>query len=241
MSKVLPLTALAVVMIAGAAVAEEALDLSDETNRINYSLGHQLGSDFKRQQLDMNPDAVVQGMRDALSGAEPRMTPQEMRETLVGFKKRLAEQQREQRQRNVENELGMLAEGKQFLEENAKKEGVVTTASGLQYQVIEAGSGKSPGPTDTVTVEYRGTLVDGTEFDSSAKHGGPATFKLDAVIKGWSEGLQLMKEGGKAKLFIPQELAYGQRGPLAHRALIFDVELISIGEPPAEAGADTAE
>jgi FKBP-type peptidyl-prolyl cis-trans isomerase FklB len=241
MSKVLPLTALAVVMIAGAAVAEDALDLSDENNRINYSLGHQLGSDFKRQQLDMNPDAVVQGMRDALSGAEPQMTPQEMRETLVGFKKRLAEQQREQRQRNVENELGMLAEGKQFMEENAKKEGVVTTASGLQYQVIEEGSGRSPGPADTVTVDYRGTLVDGTEFDSSAKHGGPATFKLDAVIKGWSEGLQLMKEGGKAKLFIPQELAYGQRGPLAHRALIFDVELISVGEPPAEAGADTAQ
>ena len=241
MSKVLPLTALAVVMIAGAAVAEEALDLSDETNRINYSLGHQLGSDFKRQQLDMNPDAVVQGMRDALSAAEPRMTPQEMRETLVGFKKRLAEQQREQRQRNVENELGLLAEGKQFLEQNAKNEGVVTTASGLQYQVLEEGSGRSPGPADTVTVEYRGTLVDGTEFDSSAKHGGPATFKLDAVIKGWSEGLQLMKEGGKAKLFIPQELAYGQRGPLGHRALIFDVELISVGEPPAEAGADTAQ
>jgi FKBP-type peptidyl-prolyl cis-trans isomerase FklB len=241
MSKGLPLTALAVVMIAGAAVAEEALDLSDETNRINYSLGHQLGSDFKRQQLDMNPDAVVQGMRDALSAAEPRMTPQEMRETLVGFKKRLAEQQREQRQRNVENELGLLAEGKQFLEQNAKNEGVVTTASGLQYQVLEEGSGRSPGPADTVTVEYRGTLVDGTEFDSSAKHGGPATFKLDAVIKGWSEGLQLMKEGGKAKLFIPQELAYGQRGPLGHRALIFDVELISVGEPPAEAGADTAQ
>ena len=241
MSKVLPLTALAVVMIAGAAVAEDALDLSDENNRINYSLGHQLGSDFKRQQLDMNPDAVVQGMRDALSGAEPQMTPQEMRETLVGFKKRLAEQQREQRQRNVENELGLLAEGKQFLEQNAKNEGVVTTASGLQYQVLEEGSGRSPGPADTVTVEYRGTLVDGTEFDSSAKHGGPATFKLDAVIKGWSEGLQLMKEGGKAKLFIPQELAYGQRGPLAHRALIFDVELISVGEPPAEAGADTAQ
>ena len=233
MSKVLPLTALAVVMIAGAAVAEDALDLSDENNRINYSLGHQLGSDFKRQQLDMNPDAVVQGMRDALSAAEPRMTPQEMRETLVGFKKRLAEQQREQRQRNVENELGLLAEGKQFLEQNAKNEGVVTTASGLQYQVLEEGSGRSPGPADTVTVEYRGTLVDGTEFDSSAKHGGPATFKLDAVIKGWSEGLQLMKEGGKAKLFIPQELAYGQRGPLGHRALIFDVELISVGEPEA--------
>ena len=119
MNKVIPMAALAAVMTAGAAVAEEALDLSDETNRINYSLGHQLGSDFKRQQLDMNPDAVVQGMRDALSGAEPRMTPQEMRETLVGFKKRLAEQQREQRQRNVENELGLLAEGKQFLEENA--------------------------------------------------------------------------------------------------------------------------
>ena len=137
------------------------------------------------------------------------------------------------RKGGIENELGLLAAGRQFLEENAKKEGVVTTPSGLQYQVIEEGSGESPGPADTVTVNYRGTLVDGSVFDSSAKHGGPATFKLDAVIKGWSEGLQLMKEGGKAKLFIPQELAYGQRGPLAHRALIFDVELISVGEPEA--------
>ena len=135
----------------------------------------------------------------------------------------------------VENELGLVAEGQQFLEANAKKEGVVTTPSGLQYQVVEEGSGKSPGPGDTVTVNYTGTLVDGTEFDSSAKHGGPATFKLDAVIKGWSEGLQLMKEGGKTRLFIPKELAYGDRGPLGHRALIFDVELIKVGGP--EAGA----
>ena len=137
----------------------------------------------------------------------------------------------QQRKGGVENELGMLAAGKQFLEENAKKEGVVTTPSGLQYQVIEEGSGRSPGPGDTVTVNYRGTLIDGSVFDSSAKHGGPATFKLDAVIKGWSEGLRLMKEGGKAKLFIPQNLAYGQRGPLAHRALIFDVELLKVGAP----------
>jgi FKBP-type peptidyl-prolyl cis-trans isomerase len=135
----------------------------------------------------------------------------------------------------IENELGLVAEGQQFLEANAKKEGVTTTESGLQYKVIEEGSGKSPGPGDTVTVNYTGTLVDGTEFDSSAKHGGPATFKLDAVIKGWSEGLQLMKEGGKTRLFIPQKLAYGDRGPLGHRALIFDVELIKVGGP--EAGA----
>jgi FKBP-type peptidyl-prolyl cis-trans isomerase FklB len=231
-------TASAVMLVTGSAMAEDAPDLGDETNRISYSLGHQLGADFKRQNLDMSPDAVLQGMQDALTGAEPRMTPQEMQETLVGFTKRLAE---DRRKRSVENELGLLAEGRQFLEENAKKEGVVTTDSGLQYLVVEEGSGRTPGPGDTVTVEYRGTLVDGSEFDSSAKRGKPATFKLDDVIKGWSEGLQLMKEGGKARLFIPQELAYKDRGPLAHRALIFDVELISVGEPQAEAGTDAAQ
>ena len=130
-----------------------------------------------------------------------------------------------------------MAEGKKFMEENANKEGVVTTESGLQYKVIEEGSGKSPGPEDQVTVHYRGTLIDGKEFDSSHKRGKPATFKLNGVIKGWSEGLQLMKEGGKAELFIPPNLAYNDRGPLGHHTLIFDVELVSVDDEAAAAPA----
>ena len=141
----------------------------------------------------------------------------------------------DERKRKVQRELDYIAAGEKFMQENANKEGVVTTESGLQYKVIEAGTGKSPGLEDRVTVHYRGTLVDGKEFDSSYKKGKPATFPLNGVIKGWSEGLQLMKEGGKSQLVIPPPLAYGDRGPLGHRTLIFDVELISVGAPPAAA------
>lgn len=229
MKHLVPAMTLAALSFAGVAGAEEALDFEDETTRINYSLGYQIGGDFKRQELEMNPEAVVQGIADALSEAEPKMSEEDMRATLVDVKKKIVA---EQKKRRVERELDLIAEGEKFLEENAKKEDVVVTKSGLQYQVIEEGTGKTPGPTDKVTVHYTGTLIDGKEFDSSHKRGKPATFNLNGVIKGWSEGLQLMKEGGKAKLFIPQNLAYGQRGPLAHRTLIFDVELISVGDQP---------
>jgi FKBP-type peptidyl-prolyl cis-trans isomerase len=139
-----------------------------------------------------------------------------------------------QRQRNVERELEYIKEGEAFLEQNAGKEGVITTESGLQYKVIKEGSGKSPGPQDQVTVHYKGTMIDGKPFDSSYKKNKPATFRVNGVIKGWSEGLQLMKEGGKSQLFIPQNLAYGKRGPLAHRTLIFEVELLKVETPPPE-------
>lgn len=221
-------------LIAGAAHAGEALSLEDEAARISYSLGYQIGGDFKRQNEEMNTTAVIQGIQDAISGAEPKMTSEEISATLSELKQKIVA---DQRRGAVERELGLVADGEKFLEENAKKEGVVTTESGLQYKVIQEGTGKSPGPEDQVTVQYRGRLVDGNEFDSSYKKGKPATFQLNGVIKGWSEGLQLMKEGGKAELYIPQKLAYGDRGPLAHRALIFEVELLSVGEPPAEAAS----
>jgi FKBP-type peptidyl-prolyl cis-trans isomerase FklB len=219
-------------LIAGAAHAGEALNLEDEAARISYSLGYHIGGDFKRQNVEMNTTAVIQGIQDAISGAEPKMTSEEISTTLSDLKQKIVA---DQRKRSVERELELVAEGEKFLEENAKKDGVVTTESGLQYKVIQEGTGKSPGPEDQVTVQYRGRLVDGKEFDSSYKKGKPATFQLNGVIKGWSEGLQLMKEGGKAELYIPQKLAYGDRGPLGHRALVFEVELLSVGEPPAQA------
>lgn len=218
--------------------AAEALNFEDETTRINYSLGYQIGGDFKRQGVDMDAEAVVQGIRDALSDADPQMPPAEMTATLTELKRKVVA---EQRKRRVERELDYLAAGEKFMQENAKKEGVVTTESGLQYKVIQAGTGKSPGPEDRVTVHYRGTFIDGKPFDSSYKNNKPATFRLNGVIKGWSEGLQLMKEGGKSQLVIPPDLAYGDRGPLGHRTLIFDVELIAVGDPepaPAEAKTD---
>jgi FKBP-type peptidyl-prolyl cis-trans isomerase FklB len=211
---------------AGWVCAQEPPKLDDETARINYSLGYQIGGDFKRQGIELNAEAVVEGMQDALSGSEPLMPPQEMSATLVELKRKVVAEQRIKRR---EAELEKASAGKKYLEENAKKPGVVTTSSGLQYKIIEAGSGKTPGPTDTVTVNYRGTLINGEEFDSSYNKGKPVTFPLNGVIKGWTEGLQLVKEGGKIQLVIPSELAYGDRGPLAHQTLVFDVELIAVG------------
>ena len=212
-------------------VAADALDFEDQTTRVNYSLGYQIGGDFKRQGVEMNAEAVVQGIRDALSEAKPQMDSAAMNETLVELKRKVVAEQQERRKKT---EYARLAAGKKFLEENAKKEGVITTDSGLQYKVVKEGSGKSPGPQDQVTVHYRGTFIDGREFDSSFKKKKPATFAVNRVIKGWSEGLQLMKQGGKSRLYIPQNLAYGSRGPLAHRTLIFEVELLVVEEPKPE-------
>jgi FKBP-type peptidyl-prolyl cis-trans isomerase FklB len=231
--RIATLMSVALMTVPAASVcAEETLKLDNETARINYSLGYQIGGDFKRQGVEMNAGAVIKGIEDALSGAEPLMPQQEMNTTLMELKRKVVA---EQRARQQSAELQYVAEGKKFMEENAKKPGVKTTASGLQYTIIEAGTGKVPKASDEVTVNYRGTLTNGNEFDSSYQRGEPATFRLDGVIKGWTEGLQLVKEGGKIQLVIPPQLAYGGRGPLAHRTLVFEVELISVdGDTQAE-------
>ena len=223
-------TLMSVALLASSVNAAEPLKLDNDNARINYSLGHQIGGDFKRQGIEMNAEAVIKGIEDALSGAEPLMSPQEMHATLTKLKRKVvADERTKLRKGRAETELQYLAEGKKFMQENAVKPGVKTTASGLQYKIIEAGKGKAPGPTDQVTVNYRGTQINGNEFDSSYKRGEPSTFPLNGVIKGWTEGLQLIKEGGKIQLFIPPELAYAGRGPMAHRTLIFDVEVITVG------------
>jgi len=212
-----------------AAAAEQPLDFSDEAVRVNYSLGYQIGDDFKRQGVEMNPEAVLQGIADALAGAEPKMSQPEMHETMVALKRKI---EAEQRARVSAESEAVRQAGITFLEENRTKQGVQVTANGLQYKVLEEGSGRSPGLGDTVKVNYRGTTVDGHEFDSSYERGQPAEFKLSGVIPGWTEGLQLMKEGGKSELYIPSELAYGRRGPLAGQVLIFSIELLAV-EPAA--------
>jgi len=217
---------LSIALLAGSASAAEPLKLDDETARINYSLGYQIGGDFKSQGVEMNAEAVVRGIEDALSGAKPLMEPQAMQATLVELKHKVVDAQRKKQK---ESELQYISTGKKFMQENAGKPGVKTTASGLQYKIIEAGKGKAPKPTDQVTVNYRGTLTNGNEFDSSYRRGEPTTFNLGGVIKGWTEGLQLIREGGKIQLVLPPKLAYGDRGPLAHRTLVYDIELISVG------------
>jgi FKBP-type peptidyl-prolyl cis-trans isomerase FklB len=206
--------------------SEQPLELKTDSQKINYSLGYQIGEDFKRQGIELDGAAVVRGIQDAISGKEPLMKPEEVRATLMELKRKIIAAQQEKRKKAKQKKL---ADGKKYMEENAKKPGVVTTKSGLQYKVLKEGTGKSPSATDRVTVNYRGTTVDGKEFDSSYKRGKPATFRLNGVVKGWTEGLQLMKEGGKAELVIPPKLAYGSRGPLGDQTLIFDVELISVG------------
>jgi FKBP-type peptidyl-prolyl cis-trans isomerase FklB len=206
-----------------AKLGSNVLNLENETARINYSLGYQIGGDFKRQKVELDADAVVQGIADALSDAEPKISEPEMHETLVALKRKIVA---DQRQQSAKRELELLEEGKRFLAENAKKPGVVTTESGLQYRIIEPGTGKHPGPTDRVTCRYTGRLIDGQEIDSSKDE--PATFPLNGVIPGWAEGLQLIGEGGKIDLFVPQELAYGDRGPLGHRTVIYEIELLSV-------------
>jgi FKBP-type peptidyl-prolyl cis-trans isomerase FklB len=217
--------------------SEQPLELKTDSQKINYSLGYQIGGDFKRQGIELDGQAVVRGIQDAISGKEPLMKPEEVRTTLMELRRKIIAAQQEKRK---EEEQKKLADGKKYMDENAKKPGVVTTKSGLQYKVLKEGTGKSPSATDRVTVNYRGTTVDGKEFDSSYKRGKPATFRLNGVIKGWTEGLQLMKEGGKAELVIPPKLAYGSRGPLGDQTLIFDVELIAVGpkSQPAKTPAE---
>lgn len=210
-------------------LANDVAKLIDKTDKINYSLGYQIGGDFKRQKVDMKADLIVRGIEDALAGSPSLMTPLEMQETLIALKKRIDKLEWDERQEILEKNLAL---GKAFLAENAKKENVKVLPSGLQYQVKESGHGKRPTPDDTVSVNYLGTLIDGSEFDSSYLRNKPATFRVDQVIPGWIEVLPLMREGGKWQVFVPPELAYGERSTSRippNSTLIFEIELLSIG------------
>ncbi len=235
MMKIIGMTVPALGLLSGICLAEEAVELKTETDKINYSVGYRLGFDFKRQELEVSGAALLKGVEDAVSGNTPMLTNDEQRAALVGLQQRAAAQKKEQEKGKKAAET--LEEGKAFLAENGKKEGVTTLPSGLQYKELTAGEGKSPGATDSVTVHYRGMLIDGKEFDSSHKRNKPATFQLNRVIKGWGEGLQLMQEGDKWELYIPSELAYGSRGAgnriPANSALVFEVELISVNTTEA--------
>ncbi|MCP4876102.1 MAG: FKBP-type peptidyl-prolyl cis-trans isomerase [Gammaproteobacteria bacterium] len=227
-------TLLAMQCIPAMAVGAEEIKLNDNTKRLSYSLGYQIGGDFKRQGVEMDPAAIVKGIEDGLGGTDSMISRKAMSEILMELKRKVVSKGGNQpgkvgsQQNRREAELEYLAEGKKFLKENASRSGVKTTGSGLQYKIIEPGTSKVPGPTDLVSVHYRGTLINGNEFDSTNPGEKPITFKLDQVIPGWTEGLQLIGEGGKIQLFVPYVLAYRNRGPLGHRTLLFDVELVSV-------------
>jgi FKBP-type peptidyl-prolyl cis-trans isomerase FklB len=215
-------------MVPGPASAEQK-ELKNDAEKTSYSMGFATGTQMKRQSVEVDPDMFTKGMRDAISGEKPLMTNEEIQETLTNLQKDLAAKQAEKAKQLAEKNK---KEGEAFLAENKKKQGVVELPSGLQYKVVKEGTGRIPKETDTVVTNYRGTLIDGTEFDSSFKRNQPATFPVKGVIKGWTEALQLMKEGSTWQLFVPSGLAYGERGAGGtigpNATLIFEVELISI-------------
>jgi FKBP-type peptidyl-prolyl cis-trans isomerase len=197
--------------------------------RSSYAIGQNVGGSLKATNMTIDIAAFVQGVRDTLDGKKPLLTAEETMAVMQEFSQKARDAETAKR---AEQSTKNLDEGAAFLETNKARTGVVTTASGLQYEVITQGTGPKPKATDRVSVHYRGTLIDGTEFDSSYTRGQPATFQLDAVIPGWTEALQLMPVGSKYKVFLPSTLAYGERGAGAqigpNAALIFEVELLSI-------------
>lgn len=199
-------------------------------DQLSYALGLGIGHQLLQMNAEgLNIDDFAQAIKDVMTGGELKMKEAEAQQMMQQF---FAEQEALQQAANAEKGKAAKAEGEQFLAENAKKEGVKTTASGLQYQVLRDGNGKQPKATDQVECHYEGTLIDGTKFDSSYDRGQTATFPLNQVIAGWTEGLQLMHEGAKYRFFIPYQLAYGERGAGAsippYAALIFDVELVAV-------------
>jgi FKBP-type peptidyl-prolyl cis-trans isomerase FklB len=201
--------------------------LVTEMDKVSYAIGVQLGTNFKKQGIDIVIDKFILGLKDATAGKKLELTDAEIQQTMMAFSQRMmAKQKEKQKVDAVKN----IAAGKAFLAANAKKEGVKVLPSGLQYKVIKKGTGKTPTAADKVKTHYRGTLIDGTEFDNSYKR-EPAVFGVVKVIKGWTEALQLMKEGDKWELYIPSNLAYGERGRPkipANSTLIFEIELLEI-------------
>lgn len=199
-------------------------------DNVSYALGLGIGSQLKSMGAEsLNIDDFAQAIKDVLNDSKLKISMADSQKIVQKF---FQEQEAKQRAAMAETGKKLKAEGEAYLAENAKKDGVITTASGLQYTVLKEGTGKSPKATDTVVCHYEGLLTNGTVFDSSIQRGEPAAFPLNGVIAGWTEGLQLMKEGGKNRFFIPYHLAYGEAGAAGsippYAALIFDVELIEV-------------
>jgi FKBP-type peptidyl-prolyl cis-trans isomerase FklB len=220
---------LGLLLLTTVASAGEAPVLQSDKDRLSYSLGANLGKNLVRDKVDVDVDLVLKGLTDGLSGKELLLPEAEVRKLLGAFQADLKRKQDlARRASGQENKK----QGEAFLAANKTKEGVVTLPSGLQYKILKQGVGKTPTPADLVEVRYRGALLDGTEFDSTGRTGKPATFKVNAVIRGWQEALQLMPVGSTWQLFIPPQLAYAGRGARPHigpdATLLFEVELLGI-------------
>ena len=212
------------------APAPGAAPFKSDMKQVSYCIGVNVGRSFKAQDVALDVDAFLDGFRDGLGGKEPRISQPDMQKIMMAYQQELVAHQKEKTKRMTEENR---TKGAAFLAENGKKEGVKVTDTGLQYKVLKEGAGKRPQATDTVTVHYKGTLIDGTEFDSSYGRGEPVTFPVRGVIRGWTEALLLMKEGARWQVVIPSELAYGERGAGRdigpNAVLVFEIELIRIG------------
>ncbi len=220
--------AVALLFFASSLYAADAVTLKTPKEKLSYIIGVQVGTDLKNQSIDVDPAIVGRGLQDSILGNKLLIGDQEAKDFIAAYQKERATKVAEEKKKLGEKNK---QEGTVFLAENKKKEGVKTLPSGLQYKVIKAGTGKTPKATDTVVTQYKGTLINGTEFDSSYRRNEPATFPVNGVIRGWTEALQLMKEGSKWQLVVPPELAYGEQGagPIGPNAtLIFEVELVSV-------------
>jgi FKBP-type peptidyl-prolyl cis-trans isomerase FklB len=219
-----------------AAKTPAPLTLTTQKDKISYAIGLNIGESMKKDSLDIDPAILSRAIKDAMTGGKPAMSEVEAKSVITAFRTEMMKKQ--QAKTEQAGEANKQA-GEKFLAENKAKPGVVTLPSGLQYKIIKEGDGPKPTASDTVVTNYRGTLIDGTEFDSSYKRGEPATFPVGQVIKGWTEALQLMPVGSKWQLYIPANLAYGERSPGAeigpNSTLIFDIELLSIQDKKPEA------
>ena len=218
-------TALSLALLAAVPLASFAAKLETEKQKMSYIIGYNVGSNLKHDGMDVDPEILLEALQDALKGARPQLSQEEMQATVKAVQQRMIAERKALAEKNEKA-------GQEFLAANKKKEGVKELPSGLQYKVIKAGTGKQPKANDTVTVNYRGTLISGQQFDSSYDRGEPSTLPVNGVIQGWQEALQLMKEGAKWQIYVPSKLAYGGRsagngiGP--NETLIFDLELLKV-------------
>jgi FKBP-type peptidyl-prolyl cis-trans isomerase FklB len=219
------LSALSLLVFTTSAYAADANKLDTEQKKLSYTVGYSIGINLKKGKLGVDAKSVARAIEDVLNNKKPALTESEMKTVMEAFQAKKAKEAAAMADKNK-------GKGEKYLADNKKKDGVVTLPSGLQYKEIIAGKGKKPKATDSVSVHYRGTLIDGTEFDSSYKRGEPTTLKVNGVIKGWQEALQLMPVGTKWQLYIPSDLAYGPRGAGGmigpHETLVFDIELVAI-------------
>jgi FKBP-type peptidyl-prolyl cis-trans isomerase FklB len=232
MQKVVLSMVLTMVLAMTTMATVQAQDLDSDAGKLGYAIGYEFGAELQSYDIDINLESVFQAVRDAYGQREPRVDIQEMRQLMMALQEKIRQERMEAFQRLAEENQ---VKAERFLSENRGKTGIVALPSGVQYRVIEEGEGSRPSIQDTVTVHFRGSKIDGREFDSSFRRGVPAVFQVNSVIEGWQEILPLMREGAMWQVFLPPELAFGVRGdpPMIgpNEALQFDIRLVKIGEP----------